>query len=56
MEEAEYINGEKVLYKTKCKLGGFLQTKLEEVDCLVTENHVMIQAQEPMKIPLPCMH
>jgi len=51
MEENEYKDNEKVLYRTRCKLS-LPRKKPEEVDCLVTEGHVVIEAEEPIKIPV----
>ena len=48
----EYRDNEKVLYKTRGKLS-LSHNKPEEVDCIVTGNHVVIEAGEPLKIPLP---
>lgn len=48
--EDEYKDNEKVLYKTKCKLR-FPHQKTEEVDCLITENNIVIEAEEPIKVP-----
>jgi hypothetical protein len=50
--EDEYINDEKVLYKTKGKLW-LTHKELEEVECFVTEGHVVIESAEPVKIPVP---
>ncbi|GAG95007.1 unnamed protein product, partial [marine sediment metagenome] len=47
--EDEYRDNEKVLYKTRCRLLG---KKPEEADCFVTEGHVVIETNEPVKIPL----
>jgi len=49
MEENEYKDNEKVLYKTRGKLLG---KKPEEADCFVTQSHVVIEAEEPIKIPV----
>lgn len=51
MEETEYKDNEKVLYKTKGKLQ-LPDNKSEDVDCFVTEGHVVIDAEEPIKIPI----
>jgi len=51
MEEAEYRDNEKVLYRTKVKLS-IPKKEDEEVDCLVTEGHVFIEAGESIEIPL----
>jgi len=51
MEENEYINNEKVLYKTRGKFS-LPNKEPEEVDYVVTEGHVVIEAQEQIKIPL----
>jgi len=51
MEENEYKDNEKVLYKTKGALR-LPHKEPEEVDCFITENHVVIDAQEPVKIPV----
>ena len=51
MEENEHIDNEKVLYKTKAKLR-LSHRKPEEVDCLVTESYVVIEAEKPIKIPV----
>jgi hypothetical protein len=51
MVENEYKNGEKVLYKTKCKL--MLPDKdPEEAECFVSETHLFIDAKEAMKFPI----
>jgi len=52
MEEIEYRNGEKVLYKTSVKLS-LPHKKPEEVDCIVTENHVVIETEEPIEVAFP---
>jgi len=54
MEETEYKNNEKVLFKTKGKLS-LPNEKSEEADCLVTEGHVVIEAKEPVNIPVTCI-
>ena len=51
MEENEHIDNEKVLHKTKAKLK-LSHGKPEEVDCLVTESQVVIEAEKPIKIPV----
>lgn len=51
MEETEYKDNEKVVYKTRAKLS-LPNKKPEEVDCLVTEGHVVIEAEKPIKIPV----
>jgi len=51
MEEKEYKDNEKVLYKTRCKVR-LLNKELIETDCLITESHVVINTKEPIKIPL----
>jgi len=51
MEETEYKDNEKVLFKTKGKLS-LPHNKPEHIYCLVTEGHVVIEAKEPIKIPL----
>ncbi len=51
MDEVEYKNNEIMLYKTKAKLS-LPHRKPEEVHCLVTQGHVVIEAEEPLKIPL----
>ena len=54
MEENEYKNNEKVLYKTRGKL--ILPGKEpEEVDCFVTESYVIIDVEGAIKIPLSCI-
>ncbi len=50
MEETEYKDNEKVLFKAKGKLS-LPHKKPEHVDCFVTEGHVVIEAEEPIKIP-----
>jgi hypothetical protein len=50
MEEIEYKDNEKVLFKAKGKLS-LPHKKPEHVDCFVTEGHVVIEAEEPIKIP-----
>jgi hypothetical protein len=47
--EDEYRDNEKILYKTRVTLLG---KKPEEADCFVTEGHVVIEAREPIKIPM----
>jgi len=49
VEENEYKGNEKVLFKTTGKLS-IPHKKPEEVDCFVTEGHVVIEAEEPIKI------
>lgn len=51
MAENEYRDGEKVLYQTRGKLS-LPHKEPEEVDCFVTEGHVVIEAEEPIKIPV----
>lgn len=51
MEEVEYKDNEKVLCKTSVILS-LSHKRPEEVDCFVTENHVVIDAHEPIKIPV----
>jgi len=53
MEDNKY-NTEKVLYKTKSKII-LPDKKTEETDCFITENHVVIESDEPIKIPLSCI-
>lgn len=51
MEETEYKDNEKVLYKTRFNLN--LPPKSpEEIDCLITQEHVIIETEEPIKIPV----
>ncbi len=50
MEEIEYKDNEKVIFKAKGKLS-LPHKKLEDVECFVTEGHVVIEAEEPIKIP-----
>jgi len=54
MEKNEYIDNEKVLYKTRGNLVPpyYPRYNPQEFDCLVTEGHVLIEAEEPIKIPL----
>jgi len=47
MEENEHKDNEKVLDKFEVKLNG----KTEEVDCIVTESHLVIEAEEVMRLP-----
>lgn len=49
MEETEYKDSEKVLYKTQCKP---IPPNREpgEVDCFVTENHIIIETRERIKV------
>lgn len=47
MEETEYKDNEKVLDEYKVKL----KDKPEEVDCIVTKSHLVIEAEEPIKLP-----
>ncbi len=49
MVENEYIDGEKVWYKVRCNVE-LPNNRIEEADCIVTENHVLIKTQEPIKI------
>ena len=51
MDEIEYKDNEKVLYKTKAKLS-LPHKEPEEVNCFVTEGNLVIEAEEPIKIPL----
>ena len=51
MEDNEFIDSEKVLYKSRCKLRP-PQKEPEEANCVVTEGHVLIEAAEMIKIPL----
>lgn len=51
MEEAEYKDNEIVLYKTKAKLS-LPHKEPQEVECFVTQGHVVIETEEPIKIPL----
>jgi len=51
MEENEYKDNEKVLYKTTAKVS-LPHKKLEETNCIVTEHHIVVQAEETIKIPL----
>lgn len=51
MEEAEYNDNEKVLLKAKVKLS-IPHQKPEEANCFLTEDHVIIDAKEVIKIPL----
>ncbi len=52
--EGEYQGNEKVLFKTRGKLT-LPSKKPEEADCFVTEGYVVIQAEDPIKIPLSCI-
>ena len=49
MEEIEYSDNEKVIFKTRVKLS-LPRKEPEEVDCFVTEDHLIIKGKEPMKI------
>jgi hypothetical protein len=51
MDENEHKDKEKVLYKTSGKLH-LTHNKSEEVDCLVTESHVIIDNDEQIMIPV----
>jgi len=51
MEGNEYKDNEKVLYKTTAKVS-LPHKKLEETNCIVTEHHIVVQAEETIKIPL----
>jgi len=51
MEKNEYIDNEKVLYKMRGKLS-LSHKEPEEDNCLVTENHVVVILEEPIKIHL----
>jgi hypothetical protein len=51
VETNEYKENEKVVYKTIGKLS-LQHKKPEEVGCLVTQEHVVIEAEQPIKIPL----
>lgn len=48
MEAEEYKNNEKVLDKYKVKL----KDETEEVDCIVTEDQLVIYAEEAIRLPL----
>lgn len=54
MEEIEYKDNEKVLYKTRGKLS-LPHKEPEEADCLVTDGHIVIETAEPIKIALSRM-
>ena len=47
----EYRDTEKVLYKTKAKIS-VPNKESEEVECFITESNLVIEAEQPMKIPL----
>lgn len=49
MEETEYKDDAKVLYKTRCKVS-LPDKQPEEADCLVTETHLVIEVEEPIQI------
>lgn len=49
MEQDEYKNGEKVLYKTKGKLS-LPHKKPEEADCFLTDRNIVIEAEQPIRI------
>jgi hypothetical protein len=49
--EDEYRDNEKVRYKTKVKLSSSSRVSQED-NCFVTENHVLIEDDEPIRIPL----
>jgi uncharacterized RDD family membrane protein YckC len=49
MEEAEYKDNEKVLFKASGKPLGM---EAKEADFFVTEGHVIIEMKEPIKIPM----
>jgi hypothetical protein len=51
MKQDEYKDGEKVVYKTKARLS-LPHKESQEADCFVTENHVVIEADEQIKIPV----
>lgn len=51
MNENEYKDNEKVLYKTRAKLS-LPHKEFKEVECFVTEGHVVIEAEEIKKIPV----
>lgn len=51
MVENEYKDGEKVLYKTKCKLT-LPDKEPEEAECFVGEAHLFIDAKEAVKFPI----
>jgi hypothetical protein len=51
MDENEHKDNEKVLYKTSGKLH-LTHNQFEEVDCLITESHVIIDNNEEIKIPV----
>jgi hypothetical protein len=51
MEEVEYKDNEKVLEKTTVKLK-LPQKESEDVECFVTRKQVIIEAEEPIKIPV----
>ena len=50
MEEAEYKDSEKVLFKTRGKLT-LPGKEPEEADYFITKGHVVIETEEPIKIP-----
>jgi len=47
----EYRDTEKVLYKTKAKIS-VPNKESEEVECFITESSLVVEAEEPIKIPL----
>ena len=51
MEENEYKDNEKVLYKTRGKLS-LPQKEHEEADCIITEGRLVIETEQPIKITL----
>ena len=51
MEEIEYKDNAKVLFKIRAKLR-LENREAEEVECFVTDSHVIIEAEERIKIPL----
>lgn len=51
MEGNEVKDNEKVLCKARSKLS-LPHKKHEEADCIVTQNHLVIEAEQPTRIPL----
>ena len=51
MTEKEYKENEKVLHKANCTLS-LPNKETVEAECFVTEGHVVIEAWEPIKIPI----
>ena len=51
MVENEYKDKEKVLYKSKVRLS-LPNKEQEEVNCFITKSHLVLEAKQPLRIPL----